>query len=223
MFDCFKKAPKPEIKEPAKPINTVGPSDNTPLAFVVGHNERSKGATNYLGESEWVFNSRIARKAQNKLAELGIRTAILFRPTGKGYSSQVRSIKKQAARINAKYAFCMHFNAASSSKATGCEVLIRNTRATEDERVADYMTDLLNERMGFKERHDDGIKVLHSGHNGYGMLKGLYDVDCLAVLLEPCFAKNRKQASKIFENEDAYVDIVVESALKLVTGKLPKM
>ena len=218
-----KKKPKPQVQEPARPIPTVGPEDNVPFVFVVGHNERSQGAWNYLGESEWVFNKRIANKASGKLADLGVRTAIVFRPPGKRYSSQVYEVKKQVKRLGAKYAYCLHFNDASSETATGCEVLIRKTRPKADEMVADYITDLLNERLGFRERHSDGIKVVSSGHAGAGMLEGLWDVECLAVLLEPCFARNKEQAKHIFENEDAYVDIIVETVFKLVTGNLPEV
>lgn len=217
MFDCMKKKTKPQVEEPAKPIPTVGDDDNVPFVFVVGHNESSQGAVNYLGESEWIFNQRIAKKASKKLASHGVRSAIIFRNTG-SYSSQVASVKSQVERIGAKFAFCLHFNDASSIKASGCEVLIRNTSSPDDEMVADYITDLLNERFGIPERGDDGIKIVSSGHGGYGMLNGLYEVGCLAVLPEPCFCRNREEAKKIFENEDAYVDVLVESAYKFCTG-----
>ena len=118
MFDCMKKKPKPQINEPVKPIPTPGPEDNVPFLFVVGHNERSKGARNYLGEQEWDFNKRIASKAIAKLEVLGIKAGIVFRPIGVGYSSQVRSVVKQAKELDSKFAFCMHFNAASSDTAT---------------------------------------------------------------------------------------------------------
>jgi len=221
MFECFKSKPvKPEVSRPSKPVETVGPLNNVPFAFIVGHNSSSKGATNYLKESEFVFNSRIARKAQVKLESIGIASAILFRPAGRSYSSQVRDVCKQVKRIDARFGLCMHFNDASSSKATGCEVLVRDTYQPEDENFADFLTDLMNERLGFVERHKDGVKVVGKGHNGEGMLSALAKAGCLSVLIEPCFAKDKKNAKKIFENEDAYVSILVEAIRELVTGKL---
>lgn len=223
MFGCMKKKPKPKVNKPVKPIRTIGPDDNVPFVFVIGHNEGSKGARNYLGEQEWDFNKRIATKAIGKLEELGINAGILFRPKGIGYSRQVLSIVKQAKSLDAKFAFCMHFNDASSLKAAGCEVLIESTRWPEDSQLADFITDELNEKYGFKERHDDGIKIVSRGHNGYGMIHGLNNAGLVSVLLEPCFARNKKESKHIFEKEDNYVDILVDAVFKLVTGNLPQV
>lgn len=216
MFDCLKKKPKPQVNEPVKPIPTVGGNDNVPIIFVVGHNEKSKGAVNYLGESEWDFNKRIASKAIKKLGDKGVYAAIIFRPAGVGYSSQVKSVVKQAKRLGAFFALCMHFNDASYSGARGCEALIKNTTSKRDNLIADFITDELNEKYGVKERHDDGIKVINRGHNGYGMINGLDSAGVITVLLEPCFAKNRSESKVIFEEEDNYVNILVDAAFKLV-------
>ena len=79
------------------------------------------------------------------------------------------------------------------------------------------------QKLGFRERHDDGIKIVSKGHNGYGMIDGLNDAGVMSVLLEPCFATNRTQAKKIFEQEDKYVDILVDAVHKLLTGNLPQV
>ena len=167
MFGCLKgKTPR---VEPSGPIITIDSSlevvightrNRIKLAIIVGHNKKKQGADNYLGESEWVFNSRIARKLQVKLTALGI------------------------------------------------------------ESVADTFTDILNESYGFKERRDDGVYIVGSRHNGFGMINAVnrYAISCL---VEACFAgyKN-KESELVFEHEDKYVDVFVKAIEISWTGGL---
>lgn len=219
MFDCFREKPKPIFSKPENPVDTIGPVNGTPFAFIVGHNKISQGAVNYLGESEFSFNSRIAEKAKQKLAALGVRSMIVFRPTG-SYSSQVEYVADLVSDHFVKHAFCLHFNASGISRANGCEVLIRQTENKDDELVADFITDRINEKFGIKERRNDGVFLIYRGHNGFGMLDALHKVSVVPVIVEPCFATNREEAKKIFEHEDDYVDILVEAAFKLSIGEM---
>lgn len=221
MFDCFKKKAKaPQVKEPERPINTIGPDDNVPIALVVGHNHKSQGATNYLGESEYRFNKRIANKIQQKLLVNGIKTAIIERPTG-SYSYQSRKVAEMCKELGVEFSMHMHFNSASS-KARGCEVLVAPTSTKLDDNFADYMTDRLNKEYGFRERHEDGIKRVYKGHRGYTMLAAVRDKGIIPVLLEPTFANHRHRESiLIFEQEDKYVDLLVDCLYKVARGELP--
>jgi len=63
MFGCLKKSKAPQIKNPPRPLGTVESKGGLPLALVIGHNERSQGAVNYLGESEYTFNKRTEHNA----------------------------------------------------------------------------------------------------------------------------------------------------------------
>lgn len=221
MFDCFKKKTKaPQVIEPEKPLNTIGPSDNVPIALVVGHNKKSQGALNYLKETEYVFNKRIANKVQQKLAINGIKCAIIERPVG-GYSYESKKVAEMCAQLGIEFSVHMHFNSASS-KARGCEVLVAQTASDLDERYADYFTDQLNKKYGFKERYEDGIKRVYKGHRGYGMLAAVRAVGTIPVLIEPTFANHRHRESIIiFEQEDKYVDVLVDSLYKVARGELP--
>jgi hypothetical protein len=190
------------------------------VAFVVGHNSGAQGAWNYLKESEWSFNSRIAKKCQAKMKKAGYQAYVIFRPPGKRYSSQVWAVKEEAKKLSVTHAFCLHFNSASAG-ARGCEFLIPQSASDIDNKMADMGTDLLNERMGIIERREDGVFEVSPSHNGSGMLMALRDAGIHAVLPEPCFANYRtKESAAIFENEDAYVDILVEVALACATGKI---
>ena len=179
------------------------------ICLVVGHNAGAKGAVNYLNESEWDFNKRIAEMLQTELIKKGYHCNILFRPVGVSYNSQCKSVARQAKEINSDITICMHFNS-YNSKVQGCEVLILDTKSDLDNLVADKITDCLNEVYAFNERHDDGVFVISSSHAGYGMLNELRKVGACAVLIEPMFADN-KNSSVIFEDEQKYVQTLLNS------------
>jgi len=211
---CFKEpTKKPVIASPRLPDDTrLGDSVNDPkVAFVIGHNEKSQGALNYLGESEYVFNTRIAQKVQRKLIDANIGSVIIFRPTNTGYTGQCRSVAKKAKDLGVYYAICMHFNSAGQG-AKGCEVLVTKKANLKALKIADEFTDRLNMNLGIRERGDDGIKYVGKGHNGYGMLDALESEDVDSILIEPCFANYRTPESRsIFEYEDRYADIIAGS------------
>lgn len=219
MFDCFKApAPAPETKKPA-----VVPQETTGGTFgiVIGHNSKSRGAVNYFKESEWIFNQRIARKIQTLMAEKGYNVVILFRPPGWGYTAQCRHVADKALELGIKKVYCLHFNAAGSSSARGCEVLVVENAGEMLKRVADGITDDLNEKLGIRERRQDGIGFLKSGHNGFGMLNAMNGRGIAAALPEPCFANFKtKESMAIFENEDRYAGILADNAMKWLEGTL---
>lgn len=221
MFDCFRKKSKaPQVKEPKKPLNTIGDKGNVPLGIVIGHNHKSQGAVNYLGESEYIFNKRIANKVQEKLLVNGIKCAIIERPTG-GYSYQSQKVAEMCEDLGIEFSLHLHFNSASS-KAKGCEVLVAPTASKVDDAYADYITDQLNKQYGFIERGDDGIKRVYKGHRGFGMLEKVRDAGTVPVLIEPTFANYRhKESILIFEQEDKYVDVLVDSLYMVARGELP--
>ena len=218
MFKCLKKSKAPIVKEPVKPINTIAGADNVAIGLVVGHNFKSQGAVNYLGESEYTFNKRIAKKVQEKLAVNGIRAVILERPVG-SYSSQCSWIANKLVEFGVEFSVNLHFNCADS-KAMGCEVLVAPSSSKLDDSYADYITDQLNEQFGFRERGQDGIRKVYKGHRGYGMLGAITKKGIPAVIVEPCFGNHRsKESILIFENEDKYVDVLANSLYKVARGE----
>lgn len=176
------------------------------VALVVGHNKNSMGAKNYLGEYEYQFNHRIAKKVRLKMLDKGNDVAIIKR-TPSNYNTEIEQIKYDLSRIGAKVSLHLHFNS-YSGKAKGCEALVC---AGHGEDIADKFTDILNERFGFKERGMDGVKRLEHGHRGYKMCLALNITGITSVILEPTFANFRNNESKIiFESEDKYVDVICE-------------
>lgn len=190
------------------------------FAWVVGHNSTAQGAKNYKGETEFSFSSRICKKAHDKLVALGYKSAFITRPPARSYTYQCNSVAAQCVNHDVKYAILSHFDA-FPQVAKGCSFLVRSTEEREDNAMADLATDLLNERFGIRQRHSDGVKTLEPHHNGYGMLNALYNKGVLATIAEPVFANFKTPESKaIFENEDVYVDILVEVAVQCCSGNL---
>jgi len=215
MFPCMKKPVRVEIPRlpvVRPPVGVGHVPARIKVAIIVGHNEKKQGANNYLGESEWVFNSRIARKLQGKLAALGIDSVVIFRPYDVSYSRQCSKVASKAARLGCTHAISLHFNDASSRNAMGVEVLIAKTATKEDNEFADVFTDILNEEYSFIERREDGVYTITDRHNGSGMINAVNAKGIITCLVEACFGGHETRESKmIFEQEDKYVDVLVKS------------
>lgn len=206
------------IKPEKKPIKTdilIGDNE-TQAVIIVGHNERDQGAHNYLGETEFSFNRRIALKVQERLANRMISVAVIQRQSGITYSQQISRVLKQVKQLSPKLALSLHFNS-FKKKAYGCEMLIpRGIDPTHSTwKLADKISDLLNEKLRLVERHQDGVKVISSSHNGSAIVYGLKDLEIAGVLVEPCFANIETRESRaFFENEELYVRILSQSIIE---------
>ncbi len=186
------------------------------IAIIVGHNKSSKGAVNYLHESEYVFNSRVAYKLAAYLAsEYSIESKIFYRRSDASYTTQCLGVAKECRRYGARIAVSLHFNSAGSRSALGCEVLIPKTATPEDNKLADTITDILNEELGIRERRDDGVYEISKGHRGSGMLYAVHNAGVPCCLVEPCFADYRtKESTAIFEEEDRYIRLLARAIAK---------
>jgi N-acetylmuramoyl-L-alanine amidase len=221
MFECLKKLiqkPAPVDEGPSRVVNVT----DGKVGLIVGHNEEAQGALNYLHETEWAFNSRIMRKVQQKLSKKNYSSFVIFRPTGVRYSSQVKAVVAKCKELGITHTILAHFNSAGQS-ARGCEFLVPSNGSMTCRKMADMATDLLNERLGIKERRDDGVYVVNKHHRGSGMLFALSEAGIHVTMAEPCFAGYRtEESAAIFENEDAYVDILKEVAESCCNGTIKK-
>lgn len=60
------------------------------LAIVVGHNSASQGAVRQdTGESEFVWNGRLARRIERLAGDYGLQVRTFFRTPGGGYSTEI--------------------------------------------------------------------------------------------------------------------------------------
>jgi hypothetical protein len=203
--------------EPAPSVQIEG---NVSKSFfiIVGHNHSAQGASNYLKESEYSFNKRVAGKLQNYLADRKVPAYIILRPSG-SYGKQVRSVVSQVKKIKKDkdikkaFALLLHFNWAS--REIGCEFLVKKNDPTNAHGLADNLSDSLNEKLGIRERHDDGVYPVGSKHNGAGMIYALDDIEVYGTIAEPCAGNIRsKTSASIFEHEDRYVSILGDAVIK---------
>lgn len=193
--------------------NCVRKSD--PVGIVVGHNATKQGAVNYLGESEWEFNKRIAEKLQLKLRDMEVSSTIFHRPSNGGYSYECDFIAGALQLAGCKYSIHLHFNSSGSKKARGCEVLVPVN--CEDISIAESITESLKNIFKFRLRHGDGILPVLPGHNGWTMLRKVRAKGVFPAIVEPCFGNYRNnESAKIFENEDSYVELLAEAISKVV-------
>ena len=200
MLDCT-VASKPK---PNKPL-----SSKAKIALVVGHNAKSQGAVNYRDETEFEFNSRIAKK----LSKFLDNSIVLYRPAGKSYYAQCKAVAKECQKEGVDLAICLHFNSYDGS-VQGCEALILDTKDPLDNKVASCIMDSIADGYGFKNR---GVKTVGSGHRGSGMLMQLKEVGVVPVLIEPMFADN-KESAVIFNDETRYVNTLYHAILRGVSA-----
>lgn len=193
------------------------------ISLIVGHTEKSPGATNYKEESEYSFNSRVANKIAKHIQNITdqAHTKVFYRD-GIGRSGVAKLVTEWRADISLE----LHFNS-FRKVAYGCEILVLDENLIKNSLsfdVADDITDRLAEKFMLKERGTDGVNPIDDGDRGYYNLKLLQSIP-INMLIEPCFANIKTaESSAIFEDEDKYAAIVgngIVHALEIVSIPSP--
>lgn len=200
-MDCSKKC------QNFSAVNEVEKVKN--IAIIVGHTKESQGAETYNGESEYIFNTRVAEIVSKRLNSVkSLEAKIFFRDNG-GLYGAANEIKEHFKTVD--MTFELHFNA-FKKVAFGTECLIaENGGRYQDYKkcfeLADILTDRFSEIYNMRERHDDGVKAVEKGDRGEYNLRIMHRITKtpVALLFEPCFMniKNR-ESEQIVENERAY-------------------
>jgi N-acetylmuramoyl-L-alanine amidase len=175
------------------------------MAIVVGHDHINQGAINYLGETEYKFNSRIARYLERGLltkeGHLGLEVRIFYKD-----GTTERDVAKDIADWGASYALELHFNS-FRGKARGCEILIDRhvPHFNHAFRSADKLSDRLSRIFKVFQRRIDGVFVIDSGDRGHRSLHEMSKQGVTGFIVEPCFAnKKTRESQAIFNNEQLY-------------------
>lgn len=225
---------KNEPEQQTSPSGTAGvqvpetsprPKYEYKFAFIDAHTTSSPGARNYKKEYENSWSTRINTLAINRLIELGYGEYVfhVIRPHEKNYTGQCKYVAQMLSMNQVTHAMSTHFNAAGIPGARGCEFLIPITTKKDDNKMADFASDLLNERLGIRERKDDGVYEVPSGHRGSTMLFYVNREGIAMCIAEPVFADYKTSESQaIFENEENYVEILVEVAINAIKGNFNK-
>lgn len=159
---------------------------NHKLAIVVGHNAQAQGAQRGdNGESEYMFNSRIARLmeeyARAKYPDLDVR--VFFRQPMGSYTNEIRRVYDQVDAWAAHLSMELHFNASESPSASGTETLTSGTPASMAAAVA--VNDEVVRALGLRDR---GVKTRSKGRGSASLIFGRAP----AILVEPFFGSSTK-------------------------------
>lgn len=153
------------------------------LAIVVGHNSASQGAVRQdTGESEFVWNGRLARRIERLAGDYGIQVRTFFRTPGGGYTREIERVYSEVDAWRADASVELHFNGAASPQATGTETLSSGTALSL--RLAESVQREMVVALGLRDR---GIKTRASSDRGGG---SLHSGRAPAILIEPFFGSS---------------------------------
>lgn len=196
----------------------MGPRAIEKIAIVVGHTRRSSGAVNFLGESEYDFNKRMAFLMKERIEKTSEKQCEVFFRDNIGRSGVAKAVGKWGADLSLE----LHFNS-FKKKAYGCEVLVyKDAKMFDDSAIfADELTDELAKVFALRQRHSvttedgvyrEGVKALGSKDRGAFNLKAMEQNKVpYALLIEPCFANFETHESvAIFRNEEKYAFTVAD-------------
>ena len=198
------------------------------VALIIGHNDRSKGAYSSVVGSEYDYWKKISEKIKT---EIPLMVDVYERKPNQYYTREMFEVLEELNKND--YNFCMelHFNAAASEQANGCECLVYCGNNKAKELATDFMARLQNKfgskirtkenviKVTMQEKRIDGktweeeIKETTRGlilvqdsktRGGYGICnsKDTY------ILVEPFFGSNNEEALK-FSVEKDVVDLFV--------------
>lgn len=159
---------------------------NKKLAVVIGHNAQSQGAVRSdTGESEYMFNSRIALLMEEIARQKypGLEIAIFRRQPMGSYKREIDRVYAQTDAWGAHLTMELHFNSAADKSATGAETLTSGTPASMAAAVA--VNDEVVATLGLRDR---GVKTRREGRGSQSLISGRAP----AILVEPFFGSSPK-------------------------------
>lgn len=157
------------------------------LAIVVGHNAYSQGAVRSdTGESEFVYNSKMAEYMKKIGHQYDLDIGIFKRTRGGGYTAEIRRVYRDVDRWGARGSVELHFNSAGNPSASGTETLSSGSRKSLI--MAQEVQMELVEELGLRDR---GIVIRNSRTKGRGY-RSLVSGRAPAILTEPFFGSSRK-------------------------------
>ena len=198
------------------------------VALIIGHNKRSKGAYSTIVGSEYDYWKRIAEKIKGEIPEF---VDIYERKPNKAYVPEMNEVLKELNKNDYKFCMELHFNAAASEQANGCECLVYYGNNKAKALATDFMARLQNKfgskirtkenviKVTMQEKRIDGktweeerkettrglILVQDSNvRGGYGICKSKDTY----ILLEPFFGTNQDESLK-FSIESDVVNLFV--------------
>jgi len=177
------------------------------LAIIVGHNSEKQGAVRAdTGETEFVWNSRLARRIERLAGGYGIETKTFFRTPGLGYSREIARVYDESDRWKPEASVELHFNGALSQSATGTETLSSGTSLSL--RLAESVNREMVAALGLRDR---GIRTRAASERGGG---SLHSGKAPAILIEPFFGSSPvgQRATDEDHEQEALADAILRGA-----------
>ena len=204
------------------------------VALIIGHNQRSKGAYSTIVGSEYDYWKRIAEKIKT---EIPLVVDVYERKPNQYYTREMFEVLEELNKNDYKFCMELHFNAAASEQANGCECLVYYGNNKAKELATDFMARLQNKfgskirtkenvikvtmqemRIGGKTWEEErkettrGLILIQDSkvRGGYGICnsKDTY------ILLEPFFGTNQDESLKFSIESDVvnlFVDFIKEN------------
>ena len=123
------------------------------VALIIGHNKRSKGAYSTIIGSEYDYWKRIAEKVKTEIPAL---VDVYERKPNQYYTREMFEVLEELNKNNYKFCMELHFNAAASEQANGCECLVYCGNNKAKELATDFMARLQN-KFGSKIRTKENV------------------------------------------------------------------
>jgi len=177
------------------------------LAIVVGHNSEQQGAVRGdTGETEFVWNSALARMIEDAAADYDIKVKTFFRTPGLGYKREIERVYDQVDLWNPWASIELHFNSFAKESARGAEVLSSGTSLSL--RLAESVQRETVAALGVRDR---GIKTRASDERGG---RSLFAGKSPAILVEPFFASSPMDQRATDERDEkaALADAILRGA-----------
>lgn len=184
------------------------------LAIVVGHNEVSQGAVRSdNGESEFLYNSRLATLMRRVAHEHNLQIGVFFRRPGGGYSREIARVYKEVDDWGADASIELHFNSAGDPRASGTETFSSGSSGSLE--LAQEVQMEMVEELGLRDR---GIKIRNSRTKGRGY-QSLVAGRAPAILIEPFFGSNGRGTAVSDERheQEALAEAIIEGAARAMS------
>ncbi|WP_299933679.1 N-acetylmuramoyl-L-alanine amidase [uncultured Pelagimonas sp.] len=186
------------------------------LAIVVGHNSVSQGAIRIdTQETEFVWNSRLAKLLKANGEAFGLDIKIFHRIAGGGYAREIARVYDEVDRFKPEASIELHFNGSDNPSASGSEVLSSGTALSL--RLAAAVQREIVASLGLRDR---GVKTIGGKSRGG---KSLYSGKAPAILIEPFFGSSvRGTAATDTDAEIKGLALAVLSGASEAIGAYPR-
>jgi N-acetylmuramoyl-L-alanine amidase len=184
--------------------STPKPSSNNVrklnLAFIVGHTQKSPGASgSNIIPNEYFYHRDMMVPHLRKMSNDAVDISIHYRD-GIGIAGAYKSADESGADCVIE----LHYNGAASTQATGTETLYVSEKGKV---LAECVQEEMLTALGLRDR---GVKyVPRSGRGGYNLRAG----NAVAVIVEPAFGSNTDDAVLLRDRVETLAQAYVNGAI----------